>query len=253
LNNDFVTYPCVVFALAREAMYFYKRFRPRTRIQLRQCRACVVGSAERSLLSVETGIGRKAMALALSEVLAEPRIGEARYRPQCVILAGFSGALHDDLRPGDLVLASSVVDEHGEDWPRTWRCGAKQNLQQGRVLTVDSIVAEPARKRELGRRHDALAVDMESAVAARLCHQQRVPFACLRAISDGTDIALSADLIGALSTGAPKPGKILRLVARRPAVVGELVTLARNTRLAARNLATALHELLSDEARDLEV
>jgi adenosylhomocysteine nucleosidase len=177
--------------------------------------------------------------------------------PQYLLVAGFSGALLPGRPVGHLVLAYEVVDEHGGRWPADWppeRRPAGQGgrtpgtsplvPERGRVLTADALAADPAGKRALGVRYVALAVDMESAAAARLCRERGVPCGCLRAVSDDADTALSPELAGLLRAGRPSPGAVLRALLRRPALAAELRALARNTRIAAGRLAGALGELL---------
>lgn len=61
----------------------------------------------------------------------------------------------------------------------------------GPIISGDIFVSRPDEVRHiLGLYPDALAVDMESAAIAQVCHIKHVPFICLRVISDtpgGTD------------------------------------------------------------------
>lgn len=239
--------PCVVFALDREAMAFWKVFPPRRRIRAAPCRAWLAGTSQREALVLETGLGRSAMETGVRWVLGEPEIEAATYRPPFLLLAGFSGGLLPGKPVGHLVLATEVVDEQGGRWPADWP-GKREGLpEQGRVLTASTLVADPHKKRELGARYEAVAVDMESAAAARICHKHGVPFGCLRAISDDDGTPLSADLVGLLRAGRPSPFAVLAAVARRPGVVRELRTLAANTCTAAARLAAAINKLLTPE------
>lgn len=249
--------PCVAFALAREAMSFWKRFPARQRVREAPCRAWLAGPPGRTLLVLQTGLGRPAMESAVRWALGERGLGGRAGRPLYLLVAGFSGALQPGRPVGHLVLADEVVDEHGGRWPPTWpgerwpwREGGRTpdrsapEPERGRVLTADALAADPAGKRALGVRYGALAVDMESSAAARLCHESGVAFGCLRAVSDDADTTLSPELVGLLRAGRPSPGAVLRALLRRPALARELLALARNTRIAADRLARALGELL---------
>jgi adenosylhomocysteine nucleosidase len=132
-----------------------------------------------------------------------------------VIAAGFCGALVPVLRVGDVVTSP-------------------------RILTVDHLVSDPAEKRRLAERHGADAVDMESAAVAEVCAAKGVPFLAVRAVSDTVDTALSPELVRLLSGGRVSVWKALRTIMRRPRLLGEFRRLARDTKLAARNLAEAL-------------
>jgi hypothetical protein len=190
------------------------------------------------------------MESAIAGVLRLPGPGGQLYRPPFLVLAGFSGALQSGRNVGALILATVVVDERGGCWPAAWPGDRPTSAERGRVLTVDAIVANPVGKREQGARHGALAVDMESAAAARLCHEHGVPFACLRAVSDDIDTELSPTLLGLLQDGRRSPRGVLAAVARRPQVVREMWRLARSTRRAAQQLAAALDKMIPAAATD---
>ena len=190
------------------------------------------------------------MEKALAWALARPLLGNLPYRPKFVLSAGYSGALTSALRVGDLVLATEVADMDGNCWPATWP-GAlpigewRAPLTRGRVLTTPDLVTDPARKRELGERHQALAVDMESAVAARVCHQSGIPYGCLRAISDDWDTPLSPTLASLTPGGRVSWIRLLAALIRSPKLAAELGRLAGQTKSAARELGRGLGELLT--------
>ena len=89
------------------------------------------------------------------------------------------------------------------------------------ILSSPRLVAEPALKRHLGRAHDALAVDMESAVFARICSQRGIPFGCLRAISDDVTTPLSEELVELLAGGRISAGRVVLAFMRRPFLLKE--------------------------------
>ncbi len=242
--------PCVLFALRREAMFFRREFPPHQRFAGAPCRAHFSGPSWLTVLVLETGMGPEATERALGWALNSPSLGGVPYRPGLVLSAGFSGALQPDRQVGDLILATEVVDGRGSAWPATWPADLgpgewRPPLHRGRLLSLAEMVADAAGKRRLGTEHQAVAVDMETAVVARLCQRAGVPFGCLRAISDDDDTALSPQLAGVLRGGRVSPWRLAAAVARRPALVGELWRLAWDTRRAARQLALGLGELLT--------
>jgi nucleoside phosphorylase len=242
--------PCVLFAMGREANAFRRVFRPHQAFPGSPCRARFSGPPWLTVLVVETGIGARHMAAALDWVLGEPVLGNLPYRPRLVLSAGYSGALQDAYHVGDIILANEVADVDGNRWPATWPPVLPEGewrppLHRGRLLTVPRIATAPEEKRVLGKQHDAVAVDMETAVIARLCTRQSIPFGCVRVISDDLNTALSPQLVPMLSTGQPALGKLLAAVVRRPRLAAELWRLARQTRLASEQLSKALGELLT--------
>jgi adenosylhomocysteine nucleosidase len=197
------------------------------------------------VLLLETGIGATAMETALRWCLGEPRLGNFRYRPSRLLCAGFSGALQPEQGVGDLVVATEVVDQQGDHWqamiPDAW---VGQGITTGRLLTMPELVSDPHEKRRLGRCYGALAVDMESAIAARLCHQHSTPFACLRVISDDWQTTLSPHLVELLGQELVSIPRLVRKVLRHPMLIAELWRLAGQTRRASRRLLSPLSALI---------
>jgi nucleoside phosphorylase len=235
--------PCVVFALRREAMFFRRIRRPRRVFPGAPVPAVFHGDGPRTVLALETGVGAAAMARALTWLLSNPRIDDVPYRPTLIVSAGFSGAVVSGLRVGDLVVADDVCDSEGVCRAAT-RSVASASYRRGRLLTASHIVGRPEEKRRLGEQSGAVAVDMESAVVARLCSESGVPFGCIRAISDDVDTFLSESLLALLQGGGVNPARLLSAVLRRPFLIAELMRLGAHTRKAAKKLAAGLDELL---------
>jgi adenosylhomocysteine nucleosidase len=144
--------------------------------------------------------------------------------PQLVIAAGFCGALRPDLRVGDVVVESKGTG--------------------GRVLTVPRLVADPAEKRSLHAETGADVVDMESTAVAEVCAARGIPFLAVRAVSDTADTALSPRLAELIAGGSVSPWKAAWAVVRQPSLLGEFRRLARDTKLAAEKLASALRQIV---------
>lgn len=188
------------------------------------------------------------MQSALGWLFSNPVVAGVPYRPSCVISAGFSGALREDLAVGDVILATEVTDCEGRHWQVSWpgefAPRIEPSLHRGRLLCVPRVIADPPEKRTLGQKFQALAADMETAVVARLCSDQQVPFGCLRAISDDVRRTLSPALVTLVKDGRISPWRLLAALAASPSLVVELWRLARHTRLAAESLSQALSRLL---------
>jgi nucleoside phosphorylase len=242
--------PCILFPLPREASGFLREFRPNQRFPGAPCRARFCGPAWLSVLVVESGFGAAATEAALDWLLSSPKIEGVAYRPPVVISAGFAGALEDRWQVGDIILATDVADTDANVWETTWPgelpAGEwRPAIHRGRLLTVSGLVGDPDRKRELGRQHLAIAVDMESAVVARVCHRREVPFACVRVIVDGTGVPVSREAAELVWEGRGGMLGVLLGAMRFPGRVPELWQLARQTSRAAEQLGTALGELLT--------
>ena len=242
--------PCLLFALRRESHGFRKEFRPHQRFPGAPCWARFCGPAWLSVLVLETGVGAARTEAALQWLLGSPRLGNVPYRPKVVLSAGFAGALREEHRVGDIVLATEVCQPEGLSWPVTWPQELppgewRPPLHRGRLLTVPRLVESPADKEKLGREYHAVAADMESAIVARHCSQRGIPFGCIRAISDDLHTPLSGRLVSVLQGGRVAVLRLTASLLASPRLVGELWRLAQHTRLAARQLGEALGELLT--------
>jgi adenosylhomocysteine nucleosidase len=152
-------------------------------------------------------------------------------------MAGFGGALRDGLAVGDVVTPAEVADDRGGRW-------ACAGGGPGRLLTASAVAATPAEKRSLGDRFSADAVDMESAAVAAACAAAGVPFRAARAVSDAVDVGLSPRLADLFAAGRFSPWRAALAAVRQPSLVAEFWRLARDTRLAADNLAAALGSVI---------
>ncbi len=115
-----------------------------------------------------------------------PRLQQLR--PDVIVVAGVAGGLDPSMRPGDVLVASEVRDEHGRILLRAAAPLAAElrrlglRVHTGPIASADHIVhgAERERLAETG----ALAVDMESAAIVRAVHDQGRPIAVVRVIVD---------------------------------------------------------------------
>ena len=206
----------VLFALEREAAPFRRKARelPAVRIAV-------------------TGIGGAAAGRTVTRELAAAK-------PELVVMAGFCGALRDGLAVGEVVIPVEVVDDAGN----RWACAGGDEAR-GRLLTTTELIAGPDDKRELGRKHTADIVDMESAAVAAACLAASLPFLGVRVVSDTVDTALAPELVRLFSGGRLSVWKTLGVLLRKPSLLGEFRRLDRGTRLAARNLAETLVKVVS--------
>jgi adenosylhomocysteine nucleosidase len=225
-----------LFALERESAPFVRALKSLHAYNDAPCPARLYESRRGALLVVETGVGAQRASAAVRWVLAT-------CAPRLVVAAGFAGALDPSLAVGDVFLASEVVESEDLRW-RVALPAELGDLPCGRLLTVPRLVATSKAKRNLARQFRALAVDMESAAVAEVCQEWHVPCACVRAISDAAGAGLSPEVVSLLAGGRVAPLRVLAALLRRPRLAGEFWRLARDTRRAARELASVLARLL---------
>lgn len=160
--------------------------------------------------------------------------------PGIILSCGIAGALAPSLRPGDVVIDGNVllVERLGQALPHAHRGG---------IVGSDAIAASAAEKRILHERTGAIAIDMESHVAARVAVRKGVPFAALRVISDCADDDLPpAALVGMRPDGGMALGAVLASLARNPRQLPALIRTGRQADQAFRSLAQAYDTIIGD-------
>jgi adenosylhomocysteine nucleosidase len=196
-----------------------------------------------SCLVVQTGMG---MQRARTAALAVP---PARFFLGC----GCAGALAEELRTGDLVVASDVISlaEAGSRvMPvlarplAAWAAERGLPLRTGRIAT-NPVVLSSAAGKAAAAAGGALVVDMETAALAAVAHARGVPFAALRVVLDEArqPLPLDLDLVDE-ATGEVRAGRALAALATRPGLWPHLPRLTRQSRQAALALRAFMAELL---------
>jgi adenosylhomocysteine nucleosidase len=241
--------PCILFALPREAKAFLREFPPQQRLPDAPCWAQFCGPSWLSVLVLQTGMGCACVEKALAWLDGAPRFGDVPCRPKLIVSAGFAGGLTNDLRAGDLIVATELCTEDGVCLPAPWPgvlTGAwSPEPLRGRILTVAAPVARTEQKAAMAQKYAALAVDMESALVARWCSRKQIPFGSVRVISDDAQTSLSPELQTLLARGQPSILQLVSAGVRSPRLLRELIRLAGQTRWAGKQLGKALGELLT--------
>ena len=164
---------------------------------------------------------------------------DARGKPQCwaVISIGIAGGLDPALVPGDVIVATGVAApdrRHAASMDIARGLASRLSTHPKRVLLadlagVDEAVMSPHAKRALRSATGALAVDMESHVAAAYAAQHGLPFAAVRVVCDPANRALPELISAALRPDGEVslPG-VLGGLLRRPMQVFAMTQLARD-------------------------
>lgn len=147
-----------------------------------------------------------------------------RYSPSAMVFSGVAGGLLPNMRAGDVIIASHVVQydmdltafgrRHGEmpGQSRMTECDPKlvekatqafdlafenqenaPNLMLGTIASGDTFVQDIKTLRWLQREFAALATEMEGAAFGYTCHLNGVPFAVIRGLSDTAGDTASND------------------------------------------------------------
>lgn len=138
-----------------------------------------------------------------------------------IVSAGIAGALDPSLNAGDVVIDHKPLPQ----------------AHHGQIIGQDHIAATAAEKAALYAATGALAVDMESHIAARVAARHGLPFIAIRTISDTADESLPpAALVGMSPDGSMALGKVLMSLARQPGQMPALIITGRNAEAAFRAL-----------------
>ncbi|WP_019585517.1 5'-methylthioadenosine/adenosylhomocysteine nucleosidase [Deinococcus apachensis] len=157
------------------------------------------------VLLTQGGIGKVNAAMTATYLLQE---GASR-----VIFTGVAGGVHPDLRVGDIVVSSDLV-QHDVDVTAlnyalgtipgetpTWAAdealrtvaleaaGEVEGVQvlEGRVASGDQFIASREGARRLWETFGAACAEMEGAAVAQVCAKAGVPFVVIRSVSDTAD------------------------------------------------------------------
>ena len=188
-----------------------------------------------------TGLAKEAEIVGVADVVAVAGGGDASLADKLkalhgdirgVISIGLAGALSPLLKVGDVVIADQVMTGV-ESWDchETWRVRLLSRLphaHQGSLFGSDVIIEKPETKSDLHKTTGALAVDMESQVAARFARARNLPLAGLRVISDDASHVLPpAALVAMKPDGGIALGRVLGSLLKKPAQVPALIRTAR--------------------------
>jgi adenosylhomocysteine nucleosidase len=162
-----------------------------------------------------------------------------------VISIGLAGALSPHLKVGEVVIADQVITGL-EKWDchEGWRVRLASRLpfaHQGQLFGSDVIIENPETKAGLHTTTGALAVDMESQVAARFAARRNLPLAGLRVISDdATHVLPPAALVAMKPDGSIALGRVLGSLLKKPGQVPALIRTARGSNKAFAELLRCL-------------
>jgi hopanoid-associated phosphorylase len=168
---------------------------------------------------------------------------EAAIRKGChgVLSFGIAGGLAPHLKPGACVVARNIIAENGRyatdsEWSqslieavkgRAFRFAPRQHVSYGDIAGTDVAIACTHAKRRLHEKTGAVAIDMESHVAARIAVEHRIPFAAFRVITDPSHRALPpAALVATSADGRVDFRAIMRSLIQQPEQVPTLLRLA---------------------------
>jgi adenosylhomocysteine nucleosidase len=166
---------------------------------------------------------------------------EAAVREQgieLIVSIGLAGACSPELRAGEVVEATTVVDAStGERFP----CAASG---AERILVTTEAIAGIREKARLHASYNAALVDMEAATVARLALARDLRFRAIKGISDAHDFEMESMSRFADARGHFRTGAFALHTALRPQSWGPAMRLGRESNRALARLWAELSELI---------
>ena len=157
----------------------------------------------------------------------ERRLRAAAEGASGILSFGMAGALTDELAVGDWIVGTRVTGAVEATCDAAWRdalAAALPGARVGAVFADGRLIADAAEKRVLWERDAALAVDMESHVAAACAAERGLPFAIARCVSDAArDDLPDAITVAMRADGGLDAAAMLGSLMRRPGQIGRLV------------------------------
>ena len=175
------------------------------------------------------GVGKVNAALCTQAMLL-------RFAPTLVLNVGVGGGLLPTMHIGDIAIAAAVVQHDFDISPLGDPRGKVPNLQSinmtcdeqtiksllnaakelddvsihtGVIATGDQFISKQAVKDDLTEHFSAIACEMEGGAIGQVCALHKVPFAVIRAISDGADDGSSVDFMTFAQQAAERSATLL--------------------------------------------
>jgi len=167
---------------------------------------------------------------------------------------GCAAALDTMLQPGNLVLATQLIDEDqallatDSQWFKSTQQKLQQHLtiQSGGLAESKTLVVSCNEKSQLHEKTGAIAVDMESIAVAKVAMHYQLPFLAIRAIADPANMNLPKAISAALNEqGDVELSKLLFFILRHPTEIPGLIKLGLHFQ-AAKNTLKQVAKHLED-------
>lgn len=194
---------------------------------------------------LRSGVGKEASRKALLYCLENLPI-------QSIVNIGYAGGLDPHLQTGDLVFATSIIEESTEKESKldemmiinakTVAESEGQRYHTGKVVTVDKPLTDPHEKAFVGTKFEALACEMESAAIADIASEKKIPLLIARSVIDPMDVELPGIPEKAIADGDLRIGPLLRHLKSSPKDIFKLPKfsyLANQARISITNFVKA--------------
>src|SRR5206468_3254306 len=226
----------VTFALPAESSDFLRHLRNQSRTDRSGIRTIRGTIEDRAVEVFHTGVGEKVCRQRVAEFLQDQQF-------DLLISTGFAGALSDELKVGDLLLAKnfSTIDlnERGSSF-------SSLPIRIADLLTVRALIDSNDERNKIARTSGAAAVDMETEFIARACAEHGIPLLSLRVITDTPSEPFPAppNVLFDIEQQQTRFLTVATFFIARPNRVPQLIQFARRIARVRKILASALFDVL---------
>jgi adenosylhomocysteine nucleosidase len=182
------------------------------------------------------------------------------------VSVGWAGALSVEFAPGKAYRVCGVIDARtgerfgsedsashpsrkNKDAARVGHPDSSQVRDPDLWLVTSATVADEAEKQRLVLTYHAGLVDMEAAEVARLAAMRKIPFHCIKGVSDGFRDKLPDFNRFIAASGKFQLFRFIVFAALRPRYWHPLVRMGENSRRAAQSIAESLLDLLDERGQ----
>ena len=191
----------ITFALPAESSDFVRLLQKPSRISREGVESVRGLLGAKQIVVVHTGVGRKIAQERMEVILRREKF-------EYLISAGFAGALEQELRVGNVLVAENYSTPELLASPRLQLDDEGTFL--GKLLTVPRMVELAGERESLAKNTGAIAVDMETEIIAAVCAAHGLALLSVRAISD------------TVSQPFPAPGNVMFDMARQRTMFSRL-------------------------------
>jgi adenosylhomocysteine nucleosidase len=167
----------VTFALPAESSDFLRHLRNQSRADRSGIRTIRGTIDDRAVEVLHTGVGERVCRQRLGKFLQDQQFN-------LMISAGFAGALNDQLKVGDLLLAKNFSTIELNNRRSSF---SSLPIHEADLVTVSALIDSSEKRLEIAQTSTAAAVDMETEFIAGACADHGIPLLSLRVISDTLD------------------------------------------------------------------
>jgi len=227
----------ITFALPAESSGLVARLREETRSACGGTEIIHGKIDNESVAILHTGVGGKICRRRMEDFLQDRQL-------DCLISAGFAGAVREDLQVGDLVLAENFSDP--QLLSEAQRLLSDYKVHVAKLFTSGAIIDSVEERNRIAGQHGAVAVDMETETIAEVCRARGIPLLSLRVISDSLREPFPAppSVLFDIEEQRTDSGRLSLYLLRHPGAVFSLIRFARQIAKARKALTNAIADVV---------